>query len=121
MIINTSDEKVSVALIRDGEVLDEKTWENSPDVGRYVLDVVSELLRGAEAELKDIDKIAVQVGPGRCYSSLRAGVTVANMLAYALGADVVGLTGINRDDLIDEASVAKREKMVLPRYVDKVY
>jgi len=116
LIIDTSEKKAFVALVEDGDVVGEKTWENSPDVGRYVLDVVGELLKEAEMELKDIDRIAVQAGPGRYYSSLRAGVTVANVLAYAVGADVVGLEKTSRGDLIHEASVAKPEKMVLPRY-----
>lgn len=116
LLIDTSSEEVFVALVRGGDVVGERTWENSPDVGRRVLSVVDELLKEADLKLKDVGRVAVQVGPGRYYSSLRAGVTVANMLAYAVGAGVVRLTGVDRGDLIHDASVAKPEKMVLPRY-----
>jgi len=116
LVIDTSGEKAFVALVRDGDVVGERTWEVSWDAGRQVLNVVDELLEGAGLKLEEIDRIGVGAGPGRHYSALRAGVTVANLLAYASGAEMVQLTSLDKSGLVSEACVAKPVKAVLPRY-----
>lgn len=93
LIIDTFGEKAFVALVRGDEVLGERTWQSSPDVGRYVLNAVDELLKEAGLKLEEIGRVAVQAGSGQHYSALRAGVVVAQMLAYVVGAEVVELTG----------------------------
>ena len=62
LIIDTSGEKAFVALVRDGDVVGERTWEVSWDAGRQVLNVVDELLEGAGLKLEEIDRIGVGGG-----------------------------------------------------------
>lgn len=119
LVIDTSGEKAFVALIREGDVVGERTWEASWDAGRRVLEVVDELLEEAGLKLEEIDRIGVGVRPGRHYSALRAGVTVANLLAYAGGVEMFQLTSSDKSALVREACVAKPVKVVLPKYAYK--
>lgn len=121
LIVDTSGEKAFVALVRDSNIVVERAWTSSPDAGRRVLEVVDELLEEAGLKLEEIDRIGVGAGPGRHYSALRAGVTVADLLAYANGAEIVQLTSSDRSGLICEACVAKPVKAVLLKYAYKLY
>ena len=116
LIIDTSGEKAFVALVRDGDVVGERTWEVSWDAGRQVLNVVDELLEGAGLKLEEIDRIGVGAGPGRHYSALRAGVTVGSILAYAVGAEMTQLTSSDKSGLVSEAGAAKPVKALRPKY-----
>ncbi len=116
LVIDTSGEKAFVALVRGGDVVGERTWESSPDVGRRALNVVDELLKGAGLKLEDVGRVGVGVGPGRYYSALRAGVTVGSILAYAAGAEMIQLTSSDKSGLVSEACAAKPVKAVLSKY-----
>jgi tRNA A37 threonylcarbamoyladenosine modification protein TsaB len=54
-----------------------------------VLLSIAALLSEQELGPKDIDRIAVHAGPARRTSALRAGVTVANLLASSAGISLV--------------------------------
>src|SRR4051794_9569138 len=51
---------------------------------------IQELLLATEWSPRDVDLVAVAVGPGS-FTGLRIGVTTAKAFAYAIGADVVGI------------------------------
>jgi tRNA threonylcarbamoyladenosine biosynthesis protein TsaB len=61
--------------------------------GRDLIPGVRDLLASAELSPSDLGAIAVGLGPGS-YTGLRIGVTAAKILAYATGAELVGLDSL---------------------------
>lgn len=60
--------------------------------GSHLVPLLDEFLRARNARVRSLVGIIVATGPGP-YSSLRAGVAVANSLGYALKIPVVGVSG----------------------------
>ena len=113
LLIDTSREEALVALIRGGHVIAERRWHSGPAAGREVLEKIRELLDEAAVSLADIDRIAVHAGPAKRSSALRAGVTVANLLAYAGGAELVSIIGAG---MAQQALAAAPVGFVVPQY-----
>lgn len=75
--------------------------------GRRLLPTVAGLLRAAGLAPRDLDAVAVGLGPGS-YTGLRVGLTAAKTLAYALGRPLVGVdtfAAIARNAPGDAASI----------------
>ena len=87
--INTKDQKVvKVSLKKDGKVV--KSLRESREYGSQVLlPLVIKLLRTTNYELKTLQGIEVETGPGS-FTGLRVGVSVANALGFALGIPING-------------------------------
>ncbi len=64
------------------------------DIGKghaeVLMDVIDDAIAAAKATMKDIDAIAVAVGPGS-FTGIRVGVSVARGLALALGVPATGI------------------------------
>jgi tRNA threonylcarbamoyl adenosine modification protein YeaZ len=74
------------ALLEDGNLLGERT--GTP--GRLLEDV-DELLSGVDAEPSELERIVVGIGPGS-FTSLRMGLAASRALAFALDAQVAGVS-----------------------------
>jgi len=61
--------------------------------GSYLVPLIDEVIRKARATTNNLTGVIVATGPGP-FSSLRAGVSVANALGFALKIPVVGLSGV---------------------------
>lgn len=87
--IDTKDQKVvKVSLKKDGKVV--KSLRESREYGSQVLlPLVIKLLRTTNYELKTLQGIEVETGPGS-FTGLRVGVSVANALGFALGITING-------------------------------
>ncbi len=90
LLIDTSTTNCSVALAEDGEVLaiseHSEGYTHAENLNKFVEEVVD----AAQLTFKDIDAIAVGLGPGS-YTGLRIGVSSAKGLAYGLGVPVIGV------------------------------
>lgn len=100
--IDTSTALTSIALLADGQVVDERS---SWDPRRHA-EVVGPML---EAVLGDVDRsmitrVVCGVGPGP-YTGLRVGVCVARALGFAWGIPVVGVCSL------DAIAAAAHERM----------
>ena len=86
LAFDTATDVATSALVRDGEVLGERT-------GRAVsvLADADELLRAAGASPSDLDLVAVGVGPGS-FTGLRIGLATARGLGLALDLPVAGVS-----------------------------
>jgi tRNA threonylcarbamoyladenosine biosynthesis protein TsaB len=73
--------------------------------GRDLLPRVRDLLSGCGLATRDLDFVAVGLGPGS-YTGLRIGLTAARVLAYAAGAELLGF-----DSLEAMARVAPRDAL----------
>ena len=79
--------KISVSLDKDGQTF---TKESEQKFGsQALLRSITEVLKEAGLEMKDLTEVKVAIGPGS-YTGLKVGVAVANALGFSLGIPVNG-------------------------------
>jgi tRNA threonylcarbamoyladenosine biosynthesis protein TsaB len=93
LAIDTSTDRAAIALADETAGLHVATIASGRRHGRDLIPRLKALLASAAIEPKDIEAIAVGLGPGS-YTGLRVGVTAAKTLAYATGAVLVGLDSL---------------------------
>ena len=86
LAFDTATDVATSALVSDGEVLGERTSR-----AVTVLEDVDALLRQASAQTRELDGIAVGIGPGS-FTGVRIGLATARGLALALGVPVAGVS-----------------------------
>jgi tRNA threonylcarbamoyladenosine biosynthesis protein TsaB len=89
--IETSGLVGSIALCRGAECLAEALLEQAQR--RHAQTLVSQigtLLAGAELRVRDLEAVAVSIGPGS-FTGLRVGVVCAKTLAYATGCELAAV------------------------------
>lgn len=90
LTIETASRVCSVALARDGVILDTRE-SSAPNAHSAVLTVfISELLASAGIEPTALDAVAISMGPGS-YTGLRIGVATAKGLCYAIGKPMIAV------------------------------
>jgi tRNA threonylcarbamoyl adenosine modification protein YeaZ len=75
--INTASSSTSIALLQNGALLGESSWESHNNEAEKLMPAIAELCD----DLTAIDQVIVISGPGS-FTGLRVGVTVANTIAY---------------------------------------
>ena len=90
LAIDTASELASIALSREGRLVAELTWLAGREHGRQLLPAVEALLARQEATKDGLTAVFVCTGPGG-YAGVRAGVSAAKGLAYALELPLVGV------------------------------
>ncbi len=75
--INTASSSTSIALLKNGALLGENSWQSHNDEAEKLMPAIAELCE----DLTAIDQVIVISGPGS-FTGLRVGVTVANTIAY---------------------------------------
>ena len=88
--IDTASDIASIALSREGALLAELTWECGRDHSRQLLPAVDGLLGRLGASKDDLSAVFVCRGPGG-YAGVRAGMSTAKGLAFALEVPIVGV------------------------------
>ncbi|WP_342506672.1 tRNA (adenosine(37)-N6)-threonylcarbamoyltransferase complex dimerization subunit type 1 TsaB [Sporosarcina sp. FSL K6-2383] len=91
--IDTANTPLSVAVVRDGELLVEEISAMAVNHSLRAMPAIEELLAKAGLEPANIDAIAVSEGPGS-YTGVRIGVTIAKTLAWTLGKPLVGVSSL---------------------------
>ncbi|WP_270516682.1 tRNA (adenosine(37)-N6)-threonylcarbamoyltransferase complex dimerization subunit type 1 TsaB [Sanguibacteroides sp. AM78-02pH3A] len=89
--IDTSTEICSVAIVRDGKLLALK--ENDEGLNHSVLlgVYVDELLKENGIRAKELDAVAVSMGPGS-YTGLRIGVSLAKGICFGTGKPLIAIS-----------------------------
>lgn len=90
LAIHTASTTESVALIKGNKVIQEFSWQAHYDESERLLPAIDRILRRAKKSFGDLNRIIVTKGPGP-FSSLRIGVTVANVLGLTLKIPVFGV------------------------------
>lgn len=91
--IETSTEVCSVALARDGVVIDSRENLSGQNHAMLVTVFIDELLKEAGIVFEQLDAVAVSGGPGS-YTGLRIGVSVAKGICYASHLPLIAITSL---------------------------
>jgi tRNA threonylcarbamoyladenosine biosynthesis protein TsaB len=89
LAFDTATEVATSALVDDGEVLAERA-----SIARTLLEDVDALLRQGGAHPRDLDALAVGIGPGS-FTGVRIGLAVARGLALSLGVGAAGISTLD--------------------------
>jgi tRNA threonylcarbamoyladenosine biosynthesis protein TsaB len=89
LAFDTATEIATSALVADGEVLGERTSRAAT-----LLEDVDALLRQGGAHARDLDALAVGIGPGS-FTGVRVGLATARGLAFALELPVAGVSTLD--------------------------
>jgi tRNA threonylcarbamoyladenosine biosynthesis protein TsaB len=89
LAFDTATDVATSALVGDGEVLGERTSR-----AVTLLEDVDALLRQAGTHTRDVEALAVGVGPGS-FTGVRIGLSTARGLALALGIPVAGVSTLD--------------------------
>lgn len=87
---NTATTVLSVALLRDGSVLDSYETTETREQGNLLLLHAGNMLKGQGLSYNDVDLFAVCTGPGS-FTGIRIGLAALRGLALAAGKPVVGV------------------------------
>ena len=98
-IDTTKTEKITVELEDKKSLLKDEVFEKQKMGSQVLLPLIVKILKKNKIDFKDLTGIVVNTGPGS-FTGTRVGVTVANVLGYALNLPVNG----------------KKGKIVLPKY-----
>ena len=88
--VDTCSDMASICLSREGALLAELTWHIGRDHSRQLLPAIDGLLGRLSASKDDLTALFVAIGPGS-YAGVRAGVSTAKGLAFALVQPIVGV------------------------------
>jgi tRNA threonylcarbamoyladenosine biosynthesis protein TsaB len=94
LALDASTNSASIALVREGRLAAELTWDVGQRHSVELLQRLSWLLETAGAKPTDLTEIAVASGPGS-FNGLRVALTVAKSLCFALGARLVGISTLD--------------------------
>ena len=93
LFLNTSIDFLSVAIVKDGVVLDSFYTKLNNDLSKITLSVIDDMLSRLSISKRDIKRIVCVNGPGS-FTGLRIGVTIAKVWAYSLNIDIVGVSSL---------------------------
>lgn len=91
LAIETATSAQSVALVEDDRLLAEQSYEAKGNRGGLLLPTVDQVLQKAGLAARDLDAVAVSVGPGS-FTGLRVGLATAKGLALGSGARLAGVS-----------------------------
>jgi tRNA threonylcarbamoyladenosine biosynthesis protein TsaB len=86
LAFDTATNTATSALLEDGKLLGERTG-----IPARLLEDVDDLLTSSGAEPEELERIVVGTGPGS-FTSLRMGLAASRALAFALDAQVAGVS-----------------------------
>ncbi len=93
LFIDTSNNDVSIAIIRGNEILAKKKEYLLYEHSIYTISYLDEVLKKAGLEPTDIDQIMVVNGPGS-FTGVRIGLTIAKTYAFILKKDLILLSSL---------------------------
>jgi tRNA threonylcarbamoyladenosine biosynthesis protein TsaB len=96
--IDSAADAASLALLRGDGVVAVHRWTATGTMSIELLAAIAQLIVDARVDRKDLERIAVNVGPGQ-YGALRTGVATAQGMALALGVPLAGIGRFEADAL----------------------
>lgn len=94
LAIDTSTEIESVALLSEEELIGEYTFSCEVSHANRLMNTIELILKDSKLTMKDIDGLALSLGPGS-FTGLRIGVSTVKGLALAAKKPVVGISTLD--------------------------
>lgn len=94
LFIDTHYKDVVICLFKDNNLLSKEVELGVRNTSVVTMPLVDKILKDNNILPKNLNKIAVCVGPGS-FTGTRIGVTIAKALAYTLNIDIVKLTSLD--------------------------
>jgi tRNA threonylcarbamoyladenosine biosynthesis protein TsaB len=91
LALDTCDAQGSVAVLRDGELLQAVAHESMEDYSTWLLPAVAKVLRGADLRMADVDGYAVAAGPGS-FTGVRVGLTTVKAWSEVYGKSIAAVS-----------------------------
>src|SRR5262245_48910632 len=101
--INTAGDACEAALLRDGAIVAERSEPMTVGHDARLAPLVDELMRGAGVSFRELERIAVIVGPGS-FTGVRVSVAFARGLSLALNIPAAGVTSLEALDQLPRRS-----------------
>lgn len=124
LFISTYDKIITIALLKDGEVLEVSKKESSRNHSVYSVNMIDRLLKNNNIDTHYLNEIIVVNGPGS-FTGVRIGVTIAKTLAYTLNIPIKTITSLEAislgvdNDLDKKIVTIKDLKGAFVGYFDK--
>jgi tRNA threonylcarbamoyladenosine biosynthesis protein TsaB len=109
LAIESATNSVGVALLRDDGGSAERVHEGGRAHAELLAPAIEEVCAVSGCAVKDIDALAVDVGPG-LFTGLRVGVATAKALGQALGLGVLGVCSL---DILAASAAGRRSDVPL--------
>jgi tRNA threonylcarbamoyladenosine biosynthesis protein TsaB len=93
LALDTATRSCSVAVVVDGKPASEMSAVSKRTHSVHLMTMIREVLALADLDLKDIEAVAVTVGPGS-FTGLRIGISTAKGLAFAAGKPCIGVSSL---------------------------
>ena len=93
LLIDTSEEDVSIAILKDQKILSSITKTAPNDHSKYTVKMIDEAIKKAKITTHDIDKIMAVEGPGS-FTGLRIGITIAKTFAYLEKIEIIPISSL---------------------------
>lgn len=91
--IDTSSNASSVAVIEDNKLICEYTVNTKTTHSQKLMPMVENMLSMSDINIKDIDAIAICIGPGS-FTGLRIGMATAKAIAHANNLPIIGVNSL---------------------------
>jgi tRNA threonylcarbamoyladenosine biosynthesis protein TsaB len=91
LYIDTAGEKAMIGLSKDNQLLALAENSQANTHANFVQVAIAEVLTKSGLTIKQIDAVAVTMGPGS-YTGLRVGLSSAKGIAYAIGKPLIGIS-----------------------------
>jgi tRNA threonylcarbamoyladenosine biosynthesis protein TsaB len=91
LLIESATEVCSVCLAKDGKIQGMRETSDEKSHATRLALFVDELLKEAEISARDLDAVAISMGPGS-YTGLRIGVSLAKGIGYAASIPLIAIS-----------------------------
>ena len=91
--IDTSSNASSVAVIEDNKLICEYTVNTKTTHSQKLMPMIENMLSMSEVNIKDIDAIAICIGPGS-FTGLRIGMATAKAIAHVNNLPIIGVNSL---------------------------
>lgn len=124
LAIDTATKIGSVALYDDKVgIIGEINLYVKVNHSNVIMNAVDSLFKLSNLTIKDVDRIAVTIGPGS-FTGIRIGTAIAKGLAYSLKKPIIGVNeldvlatmGENREEIIVPLIDARKERVYFSKY-----
>ena len=111
IFIDTHDRIITIAIYKDGKVLDYKQVESTRSHGDLTMPMIKDILDSNKITVHDLKEVLVINGPGS-FTGVRIGATIGKMLAYTLSIPIKTITSL---DMYAISNTSDSNKLVLIR------